>query len=108
MRHLIAVIALGLCACGSESTLTAEAASNVDARSSTSVTNSVNATNSSSVTSSTNVGSTSSSTSSTSGTGLTSCQMENDGKRCEVSCSSPQVAQCRKSVTASTPTCVCK
>ena len=108
MRHLITVLALALSACGgAESTVTAGATSQVDASSSTNVTNSVTSSNSSSVTSSSNVGSTSSTTSS-SASGTTQCSSEHNGKRCEISCNAPQTAQCRKSITASEPSCLCR
>ena len=105
MRYLVTVVALGLCACGSaDNIVSADATSATSARSSTSVTSSVNSTSSNtSVTSSTNVGSTTTATNAT-----TSCSADNDGKRCEVSCRSPQVAQCLKSVSAAEPRCVCK
>jgi hypothetical protein len=56
------------------------------------------------VTSSTNVGST---TTMNSSNGTSSCSASNDGRRCEISCRSPQVAQCGKSANAAEPTCVC-
>src|SRR5688572_10514824 len=122
MRYLLTVVALGLCACGSADDIVAAGAtssidarsntaatSSIDARSSTNVTSSVNSSNSTSVTSSTNVGSTTSMTNSTTtSSGTTSCSADNDGKRCEVSCRSPQLAQCRKGANAAEPTCVCR
>jgi len=110
MRYLVTVVALGLCACGSaEDIVTADATSSIDARTSTGVTSAVNSTSSTSVTSSTNVGSTTTATNSTNASNATSsCSADNDGKRCEVSCRSPQVAQCRKGAGAARPMCVCK
>jgi hypothetical protein len=107
LKYLVAVVALGLGACGpAEDTAAAGVSSSV-----TSSTNASNASTSSNVSSSTNVtsSSTTSSTGSTSsGTGTTSCSAELNSKRCEVSCRAPEVAQCRNTAASTEPTCVCR
>ena len=109
MRYLVSVVALALCACGSaDNVVSAGAASSSDNTSSTSVTNSVNSNTSSNVRSSTNVGSTTTMNSTSSNSSTTSCSTENNGRRCEVSCSAPLVAQCVKSSAAAAPTCHCQ
>ena len=121
MRHLITAVALALCASGAAFTSgVADAAGSIDSRTSVNVSNSVNSSQSTSVQSSTNssnsshitssndIGGTNMSTSSTvTDTGST-CSAEIDGKRCEISCRSPRVAQCGKSKKSAGPSCVCR
>lgn len=105
LKYFVAVVALGLAACGSADNTAAAGVS------SSTVSSSTNASTSSNVSSSTNVtsSSTTSSTGSTStGTGTTSCSAELNSKRCEVSCRAPQVAQCRNTAASLEPTCVCR
>jgi hypothetical protein len=106
MRHLITLMALGLCTSGSA---IAGSTSTIDSRTSTNVTNSITSNNSSSVSSSMDVGGTSSTvTNSIVGRTGSLCSAEMSGKRCEVTCRAPQVAQCGKALEAAEPSCLCK
>ena len=109
MRHLVIAAALALSACGSGEHFVDEArgATSVNSSNSTSVNSSVNSSSSTNITSS-NTGSTSSTISSTTNDSNSTCSTVHNGRRCEVSCVSPQVAQCLKNERATAPTCVCK
>ena len=110
MKYLIAVVALGLCTAGAaQSIISSDVSSSVDSRSSTSVTNSVTSNNSSSVTSSTNIGGTTSAvTNSVVSRNGSMCSAELNGRRCEITCRAPKVAQCGKAVDVAEPACLCK
>ena len=117
MRYLLTIVALALWGCG-QNIASEEATTSVNstgaprvqspmkASSATSATSSVNATNSTSVTSSTTARSGSTASSTTNDTS-TSCSVTHNGKRCKVSCRSPQTAQCGKNDLAAAPSCIC-
>lgn len=111
MRYLMIAAVLALSACGPAEHFAIDeargATSSVNSSNSTSVTSSVNSSNSTSITSS-NTGGTSTTISSTVNATDSTCSTSHNGKRCEVSCVSPQVAQCLKNERATAPTCVCK
>lgn len=118
MKYLMTAVALGLAIAGG-----VDAAGTVSSRTSSNVSSSVNSSStvnsSSSVTSSTSNGSTVSSSSDVGGTNSvvtnqvvgnrgSLCTAEIDGKRCEVKCRLPRVAQCGKAADASGPSCLCQ
>lgn len=117
MRYLVTVVALALCAC-SENIASDDTMRSVGARGATNTQSSVTSNNSTSVTSSVNSNSSTSVTSSDTGSGATissktndtvsSCSAIHNDQRCEVSCNTPQLAQCRKSDVATAPICICK
>jgi hypothetical protein len=60
------------------------------------------------VTSSTTIDGTGTTTSSIVGRTGSMCSAVNDGRRCEISCQAPQVAQCAKGGNAGQPACFCR
>ena len=120
VRYLASVAALALSACGqpmdggnrdgangTAGTQPAATRSAVDSSSSSNVTSSVQTQNSSSVTSSTQTGGATSNTSSVVTGSDSSCSAELNGKRCDITCRAPQVAQCSNSASRAGPSCRC-
>ena len=108
MRYLAASFALLLSACGHPVDAgSATATGGVSKTASTTITNSVQSNNSSSITSSTNAGSTSSNISSSVNNNESSCSTELNGKRCEISCQAPELAQCSNNDRKNGPSCRC-
>lgn len=101
MRHLMTVVALGLCTSVSAQSVVLDTGNPVT------ITNSIESRSSSSVASSVNAD-TGVSTSSIVGRTGSMCSAVVEGTRCEISCQAPQVAQCGKGESAAQPSCVCK
>ena len=99
MRILISVTVLALCTSVSAQSI------KLDTDSPVSTTTTIESNSSSSVTSS---GNTSAVTHSVVGTTGSTCSTVVEGKRCEIACQAPQVAQCAKSADAGEPSCACK
>ena len=121
MKNFLTVVALGLCASVSAMQIgVADAASSsINSRNSSRVTSSVNSSdstsvqnsiisNDSSISSSTDVGATNTSTTSIVGKNGSMCSAEIDGKRCDISCRTPQIAQGGKAANAAGPSCLCQ
>lgn len=110
MRNLVAVLGLALCTSVSAQSVILDTDSPVTVRqsiTSNSSSSSISSSNSSSVTNSVNAD-TGVSTSSIVGTTGSMCSTVVEGKRCEVTCQAPQVAQCGKAGVAGEPSCVCR
>ncbi len=102
MRYLLTVVALGLCTSVSAQSVVLDTDSSVSTRTT------IESNNSSSVTSSVDAGGTGAITNSIVGRTGSMCSAVVEGKRCEVSCQTPQVAQCGKALETAEPACICK
>ena len=97
MRHLMTVMALALCTSVSAQSI------KLDTDSPVTTTTTIESNTSSSVTSSTGAV-----THSIVGTTGSMCSAVGEGRRCEIACQAPQMAQCEKGVEGGGPTCVCR
>ena len=108
MRDIVAVVGLALCTSVAAQSVILDTDSPVTVRQSIESQSSSNtSSSSSSVTSSVNAD-TGVSTSSIAGRTGSMCHAVIDGKRCEVACQVPQVAQCGKAMETGEPSCVCR
>src|SRR5687768_8853686 len=110
MRYLATVAAFALCTGVSAQSVVLEPGSPVtvtNSISSNSSSSSITSNDSSSVTNSVNAD-TGVSTSSIVGRTGSMCSAVVEGRRCEITCQAPQVAQCGKGVEAGEPSCACK
>jgi len=117
MRYLVTALALALAACGPGDKTPAPktqaapgittAATTVNSGSSVNSSSSVNSNTSSTVTSATSSGTGSTSVTQSTSNDKSTCSAEVNGRRCEISCKAPRVAQCDKVATAAAPSCYC-
>lgn len=125
MRYLITAAALALCtSVWADSTVSSSVSSSVTNNVQSNVTSSVESTvgagsatggagsvildNQSTVTSSVDAGDTGAITSSIIGRTGSMCSAVYEGRRCEISCRAPEIAQCGKAPDAAEPACRCQ
>ena len=98
MKYLVTVVALGLCTSVSAQSVILDTDSPVTSRSTIESNSSWSAT----------TGGTGAVTNSIVGRTGSMCSDVVEGKRCEVACQAPQVAQCGKRVDPGAPSCLCQ